>query len=331
LCSGHAIEKAVPRARRGGFGVELRTPDAQKLSIAGAPGRGSRAWSHPPPARTLPLCVDMPTPSRSLGFVSIVTAVIAAAGCDPGANEPPEPFGLASIQSVQLYVQHGGGYINLSMVAELTPVDAGVCPPLAQGFTATVNGTPMPLSLYDFSDAITFTCQIHELDGGLTLPETDAPLRLEFRQGTRTAVMTIASPRWPTIGPVTLSRASVPAGETFTVDVAVPDGDALTRQVLARPYVWYPSVCPRDKPDCRPGEGWQGLTPSDYGTSDSAVWFDVPVDPLIDHGEKLLQIMLSSDVSFALTIQECSGLPSCFGTNRNDATITFGPFDFDVL
>ena len=272
----------------------------------------------------------MPTPSRLLGLALIFPAVIAVAGCDPGRNEPPEPFGLASIKSVQVYVQHSAGTINLSMVAELTPVDAGTCPPLAHDLTATVNGTPLPLSLYDFSDAVTFSCTIHELDGGMTLPETDGPLRLEFKQGARTAIMTIASASWPTIGPVTLSRASVPRGESFTVAVAVPNGDALMRQILARPYVWYPSVCPRDKPDCRPGEGWQGLTPSDYGTSDGGIWFDVPVSELIDPGEKVMEILLSS-VSFALPIQECSGLPICFGTNQQEASPYFGPFDFEVL
>jgi len=272
----------------------------------------------------------MPTPSRPLALLSIVSAVIAAAGCDlPGKNEPPEPFGLASIRSVQLVVQHSAGNINLSMVAEVTPIDAGQCPPLAHDLTATVNGTPMPLALYDFSDAITFSCPIHELDGGLTLPETDAPLRLEFRQGARTAVMTIATARWPNIGPVTLSRSSVPVGETFTVAVAVPDGNADTKRALARPYHWYPSICPRDTPDCRPGEGWQGLTPSNYGTSDGGIWFDVPIDAPIVPGDKLMQIMLSS-VPLGLTIQECSGLPICFGTNQNTDT-TFGPFDFEVL
>jgi len=256
--------------------------------------------------------------------------MIAAAGCDPGRNEPPEPFGLASIQSVQLLVQHRGGNINLGMVAELTPVDAGTCPTLAHDLTATINGTPVQLSLYDFSDAVTFSCTIHELDGGVSLPETDGPLRLEFKQGARTAVMTIASAAWPTIGPVTLSRASVARGETFTVDVAVPAGAAFTKQTLARPYLWYPSVCPRDKPDCRPGEGWQEFTPSDYGTSDSGIWFDVPVSDLIDPGEKVMEILLSS-VSFDLPVQECSGLPICFGTNQNAIDPNFGPFDFEVL
>lgn len=272
----------------------------------------------------------MPTPSRSRALVSIVASVIAAAGCDPGANEPPEPFGLASIQSVQVLVQHSGGSINLGMVAELTPVDAGTCPPLAHDLTATVNGTPLPLSLYDFSDAVTFSCTIHELDGGVTLPETDGPLRLEFKQGTRTAVMTIASAAWPTIGPVTLSSASVARGDSFTIDVAVPGADTLTKQILARPDRWYPSVCPRDKPDCQPGEGWQGLTPSDYGTSDSGIWFDVPVSDLIDPGEKVMEILLSS-VFFSLTIDECSGLPICSGTNQNAVDPNFGPFDFEVL
>jgi len=43
-----------------------------------------------------------------------------------------------------------------------------------------------------------------------------------------------------------------------------------------------------------------------------------------------MEILLSS-VSFDLPVQECSGLPICFGTNQNAIDPNFGPFDFEVL
>jgi hypothetical protein len=203
------------------------------------------------------------------------------------------------------------------------------CPPaLAPDFAITVNGTPMQLSLVNDSDAITFSCPIHELDAYATLPETGGPLDVELTDGGRTASLTVARSAFPAIGPVSLSRTAVPAGESLAVNVAVSGADIAQIQQLASSGDWIASLC--DPSGCMPGAGWIGIVPTNAGARDGGLGFDVVVPDSIPAGAGSLGLHLFSPTVLS-TITECSGLPSCLAYNASGQTWDFGPFAFDVL
>jgi hypothetical protein len=291
---------------------------------------GAPAWPlHSSP--NMRLTTRSLSPLRLVRLVPVLSALlVAGAGCDPVGPDKPPPFGLASIQSVQLDVHHHGGNIDLLFLAELTSAGETECPTLASDLAITVNGTPLQLSLYDSYHSFTISCPIHELDGYATLPETAGPLRVELSQGARKAAMVIASSAWPTIGPVSLSRTAVPVGESFSIDVAVSPADPSTQLGLAQPSDWVVSICPRETPDCVPGEGLAGLGLTNFAGREGGITFDVEIAQVIAPGERLLTVQ-SFRPTLGLAITECSGIPSCFGTNQTDDTAVFGPFDFEVL
>lgn len=259
--------------------------------------------------------------------LSLLIASVAGCGAFDG-NEPPA-VGLASIKSAYLAISHGAGNTNLTFVAEITlPGGASCPPPLAADFAITVNGTPMRLSLPDYSDAITFSCTIHQLEGYATLPEIGGPLRVELTQGERKASMVIARSAFPAIGPVALSRTAVPVGESFSVEVAVSDADMSERRQLAIAGSWIASLCVPS--GCVPGEGWIGLVPTNAGAREGGLGFDVVVADAVPTGPWLLGLHLFRP-TFMPTITECSGMPSCMAYNNSEQTWDFGPFVFDVL
>jgi hypothetical protein len=267
---------------------------------------------------------------RGRGLVPVISALIAwSAGCGAFGGDETPTVGLASIKSAEVDISHGAGETSVLFVAEITLPGGPSCPPpLASDFAITVNGTPMQLSLPDDSDAITFSCTIHELEGRATLPETGGPLEVELTQGERKASMVIARSAFPALGPVAVSRNAVPAGESFSVNVAVAGADASERQQLAISSGWIASLCVPS--GCVPGEGWIGMEPTNAGAREGGLGFDVVVPDSVGTGSWLLGLHLFQ-ASFGPTITECSGLPSCMARNYADQTWDFGPFNFDVL
>src|SRR3954468_4984769 len=242
-------------------------------------------------------------------FPAVWALIASTAGCGGfGADEPPT-VGLASIQSASLQISHGAGNTDLLFVAEVTLPGGPSCPPpLAPDFAITVNGTPMRLSLVDDSDAITFTCTIHQLEGSATLPETGGPLHVELTQGGRQASMTVTRSAFPALGPVALSRTAVPVGKSFTVNIAVSGADVDETRQLALSNDWIASVC--DPSGCVPGQGWIAIAPTNAGPRDGGLGFNVVVPDTVRPGTWQLGLHLFSPTLFS-TITECSGLPSC--------------------
>ena len=268
-------------------------------------------------------------PTARYVFPALWALIGSAAGCGGfGADEPPT-VGLDSIESAYLHISHGAGNTDLHFVAEVTLPGGPSCPPpLAPDFAITVNGTPMRLSLLDDSDAITFTCTIHQLEGYATLPETGGPLDVELTQGERKASMKVARSAFPALGPVALSRTAVPVGESFAVNVAVSGADLAESRQLALSNDWIASLC--DSSGCVPGEGWIAVAPTNAGARDGGLGFDVVVPDTVPQGRWQLGLHVFSP-TFLSTITECSGLPSCMAYNFSGQTWDFGPFVFDVL
>jgi hypothetical protein len=139
--------------------------------------------------------------------------------------------------------------------------------------------------------------------------------------------MVIARSAFPAIGPVTLSRAAVPAGQSFSVDVAVSGADVSEMRQLAA-NDWIASLCIPS--GCVPGEGSIGMVPTNARSRDGGLGFDFVVHDSIPAGNWLLGVHLFQ-ASFGPTITQCSGLPSCMARNHAGQTWDFGPFSFDVL
>jgi hypothetical protein len=258
---------------------------------------------------------------------ALSAVIAAAAGC--GGSGGDGTVGLASITSARVDISHDAGNITVFLAAEITLPGGPSCPPpLAADFAITVNGTPMQLSLFDDSDAVTLSCTIHELDGQATVPEAAAPLDVELTQGARKASMVIARSAFPAIGPVALSRAAVPAGESFSVNVGVSGADASETRQLAVAGDWIASLCYPS--GCVPGEGWIGMVPTNAGLRDGGLGFDAVVPDTVQAGNWLVGVHLFQGM-FHPTITECSGLPSCAALNHAGQTYDFGPFSFDVL
>jgi hypothetical protein len=269
-----------------------------------------------------------PSPSLfpSVRVIPALTALLAAAaGCDPIGPDGPEPIGLASLNEVWVNLHHRDGNIDLVFSAPMR--FEGQCPTLAEDLTITANGTPLALSLYDFSDAISFGCTISSLDGAATLPDAGGPLRIAFQQGSRTASMVIENSAFPAFVGASVSRTQVPVGESFAVNVAVPDADAATREALASPYDWVVSLC--EPSGCVPGQGWIGLQLTNGGAREGGLGFDATVTQGIPPGKYALGVH-NFDPGFAPAIT-CSGLPLCSAYHHSGRTWEFGPFDFDVL
>jgi hypothetical protein len=262
-------------------------------------------------------------------LVPVVSALVAsAAGCGALGGDETPTVGLASIKSAYVDISHGAGNTHVLFLAEITLPGGSSCPPpLAADFAITVNGTSMLLSLPDHSDAITFSCTIHELEGRATLAETGGPLHVELTQGERSASIVIPRSAFPAIGPVALSRTAVPAGESFSVNIAVSGADVSERQQLASGG-WIASLCV--PPGCVPGEGWIGMVPTNASAREGGLGFDVVVPDTVPTGAWLLGLHLFQ-ATYGPTITQCSGLPSCMAYNHADQTWDFGPFDFDVL
>jgi len=255
--------------------------------------------------------------------------IAVAAGCGSVGGDEAQTVGLASIKSAYVNISHGAGNANVLFVAEINLPGGSSCPPpLAADFAITVNGTPMQLSLPDYSDAITFSCTIHELEGRATLAETAGPLHVELTQGDRNASMVIARSAFPAIGPVALSRTAVPAGESFSVNMAVSGADVSERQQLASGG-WIASLC-YPSSGCVQGEGWLAMPPTNAGSREGGLGFDVLVSDKVAKGRWLLGLHLFQGM-FQPTITECSGLPSCMAYNHAEQTFDFGPFDLEVL
>jgi hypothetical protein len=260
---------------------------------------------------------------------ALSAVIVSAAGCGAFGGDETPTVGVASIESAELDISHVGGNMSVVFVGEITLPGGPSCPPpLASDFAITVNGTPMQLSLPDYSDAFTLSCTIHQLEGRAMLPDTGGPLDVELTQGVRRASMVIARSAFPAIGPVTLSRTAVPAGESFSVNVAVSGADVSERRQLALSNDWIAALCVPS--GCVPGEGWIGMVPTNAGSRDGGLGFDVVVPAMVPTGNWLLGVHLFL-ASFGSTITECSGLPSCMARNYLGQTWDFGPFSFDVL
>jgi hypothetical protein len=275
-----------------------------------------------------------PRPNRGFHkvryLVPILSALFASAtGCGAFGGDETPTIGLASIKSAQVDISHNAGILSISLVAEITLPGGPKCPPpLAADFAITVNGTHMQLSLFEDSDAITFSCTIHELDGSATLVDTGGPLHVELTQGDRKASMVIARSAFPAIGPVAVSRTAVPAGESFSMSVAVSGADVSDARQLAVSGDWVASLCVPS--GCVPGEGWIGMPPTNPGSREGGLGFDFVVPDAVAKGKWLLGLHLFQGM-FHPAITECSGLPSCTAYNHAEQTFDFGPFDFDVL
>jgi hypothetical protein len=72
------------------------------------------------------------------------------------------------------------------------------------------------------------------------------------------------------------------------------------------------------------------MLPTNAGARDGGLGFDVVVPDTVPSGNWLLGVHLFQP-SFAPTITECAGLPSCMASNDAGQTWDFGPFNFDVL
>jgi hypothetical protein len=250
--------------------------------------------------------------------------IAAAAGC--GGFGGDEAVGLASIKSARVAISHDAGNIPVLFVAEITlPGGASCPPPLAPDFAITVNGTPMQLSVVDGSESS--SCPSLTLEGRATLAETGGPLDVELTQGWRKASVVIARSAFPAIGPIALSRAAVPVGESFSVNVVVSGADESETRQLAIPGNWIASLCYPS--GC--GQGWIGMPPTNAGLRDGGLGFDVVVPGAVPTGSWLLGVHLFRGSSFHPTITECSGLPSCAASNYAGQTYDFGPYSFDVL
>jgi len=262
-------------------------------------------------------------------YLAPVLSVLIASATGCGAVGGDETVGLASIKSAQVNISHNTGTANAFFVAEITLPGGSSCPPpLAADFAITVNGTPMQLSLPDYSDAFTLRCTIHELEGRATLAETDGPLHVELTQGWRKASVVIARSAFPAIGPAAVSRTAVPVGESFSVDIAVSGADVSERQQLASGG-WIASLC-YPSSGCVQGEGWLAMPPTNAGSREGGLGFDVLVSDKVAKGRWLLGLHLFQGM-FQPTITECSGLPSCMAYNHAEQTFDFGPFDLEVL
>ena len=175
-----------------------------------------------------------------------------------------------------LAISHGAGNTNLTFVAEITlPGGASCPPPLAADFAITVNGTPMRLSLPDYSDVIiTFSCTIHQLEGYATLPEIGARGALSSRRWERKASMVIAKEA-PFPRSVRSRYRAPPCRWVNPSRWRSPCPTRICPRGGSSPFPGSPLSASR--PVACPAEGWIGLVPTNAGAREGGLGFDVVV------------------------------------------------------